>query len=216
MATEDSHKEPLRALLWSNGFVENETEILSYAGCSKVDSALVLGGFLQEKAPHVHLVVHRDADYCSQAASVTFVERLDRGGVAPFLTERNDVESYFLNAEHLHALNPSVSLDRVRELLLQATVETAAKSLAAIVNQRTTEAFQRRREGGPQPDHGEIAVRAQEEYAADPEGMRRGKEVLGRLRALLQTEMGTNPRIFFPSEHLRSVSLRAIAERVRA
>lgn len=216
VATEDSHKEPLRALLWSNGFVENETEILSYAGCSKVDSALVLGGFLREKAPHVHLVVHRDADYCSRDASETFVERLDRGGVAPFLTERNDVESYFLNAEHLHALNPSVPLDRVRELLFQATVETAAKSLAAIVNQRTTEAFERRREGGPQPDHGGIAVRAQEEYVADPEGMRRGKEVVGRVRALLQTEMGANPRIFFPSEHLRSVRLRTIAERVRA
>jgi hypothetical protein len=49
VATEDSMKEPLRALLWSNGFVEDDTEVVSYAGCTKVDAALVLGGFLHEK-----------------------------------------------------------------------------------------------------------------------------------------------------------------------
>ena len=65
VATEDSNKEPLQALLWSNGFVESDTEVASYAGCSKLDSALVLGNFLHEKAPSVRLVVHRDRDYMS-------------------------------------------------------------------------------------------------------------------------------------------------------
>jgi len=41
--------------------------------------------------------------------------------------------------------------------------------------------------------------------------MRRGKIVLGRLQALLQQELGVNPRVFLPSVHLRSQSLQDVA-----
>jgi energy-coupling factor transporter ATP-binding protein EcfA2 len=214
VATEDTDKGPLRALLGSNGFVEDDTEIASYTGCTKVDSALVLGGFLREKAPHVRLVIHRDRDYLSEGAARNFVERLEHAAVAPLLTARNDIESYFLNAAHLHALNPNVSIERIEALLVQATEETAAKSVAAIVNQRTAEAFRERRDGGAAPDHGAIAVRAQADYAADSNTLRRGKEVLGRLQALLQQELGANPRIFFPSVHLRSDDLQALSRNI--
>ncbi len=211
VGTEDSNKEALRALLWSNGFVEADTEVASYAGCTKIDSALVLGGFLHEKAPHVHLVVHRDRDYLSQDAADSFIERLDQAEVHPFLTESNDIESYFLNAEHLHSLNPALTVERIRELLTTATNETANKSVEAIVNQRTAEAFQQRRNGGAQPNHGAIAVQAQRDYDANQRTFRRGKDVIGRLEALLQQELGMNPRVYLPSQHLRSESLRAIA-----
>src|SRR5262249_31056400 len=65
VATEDTEKAPLKALLWSNGFVEEDTEVASYAGCSKVDGAVVLGQFLADKAQHVKLTIHRDRDYMS-------------------------------------------------------------------------------------------------------------------------------------------------------
>jgi energy-coupling factor transporter ATP-binding protein EcfA2 len=211
VATEDTDKEPLRALLWSNGFVEDDTEIASYTGCTKVDAALVLGSFLREKAQHVRLVIHRDRDYLSQEAADAFTNRLQHAGLRSFLTEPSDVEGYFLNAEHLHALNPGVTIERIRELLTQATTETANKSVAAIVNQRTTEAFRIRRDGGAAPDHGAIAVQAQADYAANPVNLRRGKDVIGRLQALLQQELGANPRIFLPSQHLRSATLQALA-----
>ncbi len=211
VATEDTNKEPLRALLWSNRFVEADTEVASYTGCTKVDAALVLGGFLREKAPHVRLVVHRDRDYLSDAAATAFTTRLEQAGVGPLLTALNDIESYFLNAEHLHSLNPAVALRRIEELLTQATTETANKSVEAIVNQRTAEAFRTRRDGGPAPNHGEIAVQAQADYAANPTVLRRGKDVMGRLQALLQQELAANPRVFFPSQHLHSDALTAIA-----
>jgi len=211
VATEDTNKEPLRALLWSNGFVEDDTEIASYTGCTKIDAALVLGGFLREKAPHVRLVIHRDRDYLSQAAADAFVQRLEQAALGPFLTESSDIEGYFLNAEHLHTLNPGATIERIRELLAQATEETANKSIAAIVNQRTAEAFRVRRDGGNAPDHGAIAVQAQADYAADPTNLRRGKDVIGRLHALLQQELRANPRIFLASQHLNSAALRTLA-----
>lgn len=214
VATEDTDKEPIRALLWSNDFVEDDTEIASYTGCTKVDAAILLGRFLSEKAPHVHLVIHRDRDYLSQPAAEGYARELRRARVSPFLTELNDIESYFLNAEHVHALNPGVSVERGRELLTQATNETAAQSIEAIVNQRTAEAFRQRRDGGAQPNHGAIAVQAQTDYAADPVALRRGKGVMGRFRALLQQELGANPRIFLPSQHLRTETIANIAREI--
>ena len=108
-------------------------------------------------------------------------------------------------------MNPSVTIERVQELIDQATAETADKSVEAIVNQRTMEAFRTRQAGGPAPNHGAIAVQARNDYNSDPSQYRRGKVTLGRLQALLQQELGSNPRVFFPSEHLRTDKLSGIA-----
>lgn len=172
--------------------------------------ALVLGRFLGEKAPHVSLIIHRDQDYLSTGAGNAFVNRLNQAGVGPFLTEHNDIEGYFLSADHLHALNPTVTVERVQQLIDQATAETADRSVTAIINQRTAEAFRERREGGAPPNHGKIGVQAQVDYGADPGRLRRGKEVLGRLHALIQQELGANPRIFLPPHHLRCEALRGL------
>jgi energy-coupling factor transporter ATP-binding protein EcfA2 len=214
VATEDSDTEALRAILWSNDFVEADTEVASYTGCSKLDSAQVLGGFLRSKAPHVRLVVHRDSDYMSTVAATEFDRRLTEASVFPLLTDCSDVEGYFLNAQHLHALNPAVPVDRIESLIQQATSDTAAKSVAAIVTQRTTEAFRQRQAGGPPPDHGQIAVQAHADFGANSTQLRRGKVVLGRLIALLQQEIGAHPRIFFPTEHLRSARLAGVAQAI--
>lgn len=214
VATEDSDQDALRAILWSNGFVEDDTEVASYTGCSKADAALVLGSFLRDKAPHVSLAVHRDRDYMSQEASEKFERRLREAHIQPLLTDASDVEGYFLNAEHLHALNPGIPVERIVELIAQATAETRDKSVESIINQRTQEAFRARQEGGGGPNHGAIGVRAAADYDADPAAYRRGKLVLGRLHALLQTELGANPRVFLPSDRLRVASIAEIARRI--
>ena len=82
----------------------------------------------------MRLVVHRDRDYLSDAPVTVFTTRLEQAGVGPLLTSLNDLESYFLNGEHIHSLNPAVSVPRIEELLIQATTETANKSVEAIVN----------------------------------------------------------------------------------
>lgn len=214
VATEDSDQDALRAVLWSNGFVEDDTAVASYTGCSKADAALVLGNFLRDKAPHVSLVVHRDRDYMSQDAADKFEQRLRNAAIYPLLTDLSDVEGYFVNAAHLHALNPAVAPERIETLITQATAETRDKSVESVINQRTQEAFRARQDGGGGPNHGAIGVAAAADYEADPQTYRRGKDVLGRLSALLQAELGANPRIYLPSVHLRVPSITAIAEKI--
>lgn len=214
IATEDTFKEPLKSLLWSNGFHEDDTEVASYTGCSKIDSAKVLGAFLCEKAPHVRLVVHRDRDYMNNDRVTRFEEDLTNSGVGTFLTDMNDVEGYFLNSDHLAFLNPAITSQRAQELIEQATQEMKSKSIEALVNLRTEEAFQLRRNGGGSPNHGEIALTAVADYDANPSKFRRGKIVLGRVTALLQQEIGNNPKIFFPSQHLACATLTNLSQSI--
>jgi hypothetical protein len=215
VATEDTEKSALRALLWSNGFVEAETEIASYSGCSKVDSAIVLARFLKEKAPQLSLVIHRDADYMDDETRHDFCEMLEGASTVPFVTEGNDIESYFINAEHLAHLNPPLDVTRIRGLIAQATADTKKSSLEALVNNRAE--FAHRAARGRRAavvNHGEIATRSHEEYEKDPSSMRRGKLVLGRVLAEMQRELKSNPRVFHPSEFLRNDTLRGLASRI--
>jgi energy-coupling factor transporter ATP-binding protein EcfA2 len=214
IATEDNGTEALKALLLSNGFIEDDIEIASYTGCTKIDSALVLGGFLTDKAPHVRVLVHRDRDYMTDEAADSFNERLAKAKIFPFITNASDVESYFLNCDHLHALNPTVPSVRIEELIDQATQETATRSIEAIINQRTAQAFKDRQNGGPHINHGAISTMAHYDYSVDPATLRRGKYVLGRTIALLQQELQANPRIYEPTEHLKLGRLEQVANTI--
>lgn len=214
VATEDTNQDALKALLWSNEFLENATEVSSYTGSSKIDSALVLGDFLRDRAPHVQLVVHRDRDYMSLQSSQRFEQRLRAANIHPLITALSDVEGYFLHAHHLNALNPAITIERIDEIISLATDQVRNESIESIVNQRTQEAFRARQDGGGTPNHGQIAVTAVADYDGDPTGYRRGKLVLRRVQALLQAELGANARIFFPSEFLRVEAVTEISRHI--
>jgi hypothetical protein len=156
-----------------------------------------------DKAPQVRLAVHRDRDYSSDEQATKFETRLADNKIIPLLTRDNDIEVYFISAAHLNHLNPTVAVSRIQEFIDQATDETRDQSIAAMVNLRTEEAFKIRQAGGPPPDHGAIAVKAASDYDKDPAAYRRGKLVIGRVAALLQKELGSNPRIYSPSEYLK-------------
>lgn len=214
VATEDAHQEFIRSLLEASGFPDEETEIVSYPGCSQVEAALVLAAFLSDKAPHVRLVVHRDRDYLPQEVVETFETRLRGRGVEPFVTSGSDIESYFLNPRHLAELNPPLTEADVQQLLDQATTDVRVENIKAIVNLRTEQAFKKRAQTGDKPNHGEIAVTAASDYEANVLGMRRGDLVLSRLKSLIQQQRGSNPSITTSTPHLANAELQAIKQRI--
>ena len=207
VATEDEDTSFVEHLLWSSGFNEDETEVVSYSGCSKLDAAIVLGRFLQEKAPNVKMIVHRDQDYLNADAIESFKNALANHQISAFVTTGSDVEAYYVNVNHLHQCNPGVTLQRIEELVEQALQETKAKSIEAIVNLRTQEAFRQRNKGGDPPNHGQIAVAASADYEDAPHTMMRGKIVLNKLKSLIQQEQGANAVVLADSPHLSMVEL---------
>jgi hypothetical protein len=215
VATEDEDKDAVRQVLWSSGFREDETDVLSYSGASKADAAIVLGRFLKDKAPNVTMVVHRDRDYLSDDDVSRFEQQLAQHDIRAFVTGPSDIEGYYLSPDHVSRQHPTLDKARVRELIEQAHTETREQSIKAMVNLRTEQAF-RRRKGGEQVNHGEIAVKAQSEYDDDPIKMARGKIVLGHLKSLLQKELGSNSVLVAPSPHLNDLRIRAVAEKIWA
>ena len=208
-ATEDSDDDSilaLKILLGCSGFNMKQTEIRSYSGCSKVEAALVLHTFLAEKAPRVRFIVHRDRDYMSDDAATKFNAQITGIGALSFLTSNSDVENYFLNAEHLSALNQGLTVDRAREIIQQATDSTKQKSIELLINNRT-EAAIRSRNGGPAHNAGELATKANADYEAAPEQWRRGKIVLKAVKSLLHQELKRNPVIFAATTHLVLIDL---------
>jgi energy-coupling factor transporter ATP-binding protein EcfA2 len=214
VATEDADQRYIEAVLEASGFDMDDVEIVSYPGCSQVEAAIVLGCFLREKAPHIRLVVHRDRDYMGATDSESFCNRLLSKNIIPFVTDGNDIECYFTNANHLAEANPPLTPGRAQELLDLAIHETADRSRAAIVNLRTAQAFRERNRGGNNPNHGEISVAANNEFSSAPASMARGDVVLGRVSALLQEELGKNPQILRVTPFLDIQVLRSIKEQI--
>ncbi len=210
VATEDDDPAFVENVLWSSGFNENETEVISYSGCTKIDSAIVLGRFLKAKAPHVHMIVHRDRDYLGNVEVEAFIEALKSHDIMAFVTDGSDIESYYINAAHLHQCNPAVPLQRIQELIEAARNETRDKSIEAIVNLRTQEAFRKRNQGGNAPNFGQIAVSASKDYDANPSQMMRGKIVLNRMKALIQAEQGANAVVLTTTLHIAVKELRDV------
>lgn len=215
-ATEDSAADSIKALhslLSVNGFKLPETDIRAYAGCTKIDSAKVLRGFLADKAPQVHFVLHRDRDYMADEVAQAFEAGIKSIGAFPFLTAYSDAEGYFINAEHLAHLNAGLSVTRAQELIDEATEKAREKSLKTLTNLRF-EVAQRERKGGKVPDVYEIAEAARKDYEADPVKWRRGKPVLNLLKQLIHQELGRTANIIEPSPYIAIPELQAISAAV--
>jgi hypothetical protein len=212
VATEDEDKDYVKEILWSSGFVEEDTEVISYAGCSKVEAAIVLGQFLRKKAPNIKMVVHKDRDYLSDGSIEKYRQSLARHDIHAFVTDYSDIEGYYLNAAHLSALNPELTGGRAAELIQQVVDACKDLSFSSIVTQRQQEANRRRAEGDGQFNPGDLAAEALRDYMANPAQMARGKVCLGRLRALIQQELGRNPTVIRSSEHLAVPELQQIAQ----
>jgi len=215
-ATEDSAPDSikaLRSLLSVNGFRLPETDIRPYSGCSKIDSAKVLCGFLAEKAPKVAFVLHRDRDYMEEEAATKFESAIKSIGAHPFLTLHSDAEGYFIIADHLAHLNTGLTVARAQELIDQATNETKDKSLKAMTNIKV-ELAQRERKGGKPPDIFEITNQIRIEYESDPVKWRRGKPVVNSLKQLIHKELGQTAVIIEPSPYLVVNELQAISQSI--
>jgi Fic family protein len=128
--TEDSTTGNLLAcLLKASGFQMEETQMISYEGCSKIASANLFAVFVKERMPHLKVLVHRDRDYLTNAEMEQQHQLFRRIDVRFFATDGTDIESHFLKAEHLNQLYPQLSLHDARLLVDQSIQEVLPKSM---------------------------------------------------------------------------------------
>lgn len=209
--TEDSLTENLKRVLQSSGLGDDVCDVWSYAGCTNVHSAKVLGNFIREHAPGTRVIVHRDRDYMSDDMAEKYQHDLSEAGLETFLTTGTDVESHLLVVDHLLAIALGISREAVERFVEEATAESREKSVERCINHWLSEAQRARNKGGPEPNAGRISAEANRAYDNDPVRYRYGKRVLGVVKSKLQEALGRNVELAQVSPALAVVQLRTIA-----
>lgn len=99
--TEDRDRRMLEILLAANGFPLAKCLFYSYKTSTNIEAAKLLTDFIRESAPLTQVVIHRDRDFMVPAEVVRVTENIESCGAIPFITMGCDVESYFLEPQHL-------------------------------------------------------------------------------------------------------------------
>lgn len=210
--TEDKHSTALKRILTSSGLGEDKCEVWSYAGCTNQGAALLLSQFIREHAPDTKIIVHRDRDYMDDAQVAKYQKDLEAAGIHALVTVGTDIESHLLNAEHLATVAQPLEANHLSQIIEQATQQGEVVSIEKFTNSLVAVAQRNRnRNGGGEINYGQIAARARENYAADPQRYRHSKTVLGIAVGLIQAELGHNVQVAQESAHLRLDWLNALA-----
>lgn len=209
--TEDQNTRLLRILLESSGFTMNETAVLSYYGVSTMKQLRPLVQIIQASNPTAKLVVHRDRDYMTDDEVREWEQKVRQLKVEPFATEGTDIESHFLNARHLAAVNDKGSESDFEDLIRRTRTVTKEKSTEHYVNGRL--AIERSRGTHAKIDHGKLAVEAGKAVENNPIANSHGKTVLKKLRTEFRATYGTELQITRPSEHVDVGDLRTISDK---
>lgn len=210
VVTEDADTSGLQTLLLSSGLTQDDFQIWSYAGSSKLDAASVLGQFILDCAPGTKVLVHRDRDYLTDVEVARFGATLADLGLLAFVPTGTDVESHFLHLPYLAELFPELSDGELQQLLNEATVAVREKSIEILINQRVEAAARVRRAGGDPPSPGSISTQAIADFDADPPRFRHGKKTLKKVRSLLQERHGLNRNIGKTVSHALAVPAMAV------
>ena len=133
-------------------------------------------------------------------------------GVEPFVTNGSDVESHFLSAKHLAAVNSGVSEADFQCLLDAAVAATRDSSIQHLVNGRID--VERAKGTQASINHGKLAVDSQKLYDQNPVNLSHGKTLMKRLRADFQTAFRTGLRDIAVSEYVAVPSLQTFAKKV--
>jgi len=102
--SEDSDMDMLKILFEHAGFPAARMEFRSYGTSSKLESALALATYIKELWPTTQVIVHRDRDFMTDDEANAVSERIRRSEAIPFLTRGCDIESYFVQLNHVAAL----------------------------------------------------------------------------------------------------------------
>ena len=209
--TEDALKRGLQVLLSSSGSPMDETLTLAYYGCTTPHNLRPLLELIRASNPKAKIVVHRDRDYLTDEEGTKWETEIRDMGAEPFLTLGVDIESHFLCANHLAALNGKTE-EEMDQLLQQATEACRDSSIEKYVNGRTDIAKKAGTFGSL--NLGQLATTAPQLVDDNPERYRHGKTVLKTARQLYQQDTGTNLQIIEPSSRIAVAELSALARKL--
>lgn len=215
--TEDStERKMLENVIKASGFNLSETDIWSYNGCTKVDSALILAEFIKKHAPSARVVIHRDRDYMNAEEIKDYKDKICINGNNCFITSGSDLESYYLSPDHIHNIFSDISLSDAQSIIQEATNIREDVSIKKFIDSRfRTEQINSRKDGKNFADVGKLSHDCHELYHSNPKHYRHGKMVYRELKNQIQKNFKKNPNdLLKQSESLSDPSLNIIAKEI--
>lgn len=195
----------LKTFLIANGLSEDEFVLHSYEGCTKVDFAKILEGFVRKQIPGVKVIVHIDRDQKVEGDRdlVKLEDDCEKRQLVLFVTKYQEVESYFCQPEHLAKVF-GLGNDTCSQLY-----NDAVNSLAEETKRKLTNFILRERRDislntdGKQ-DIAIVNAIVEKWYADFKNELCPGKELLGKLKSTIQTIHKLDPsKIVEKSEFLK-------------
>lgn len=211
--TEDALKRNLELLLEASNFPMSETLVLSYYGCTSPHNLRPLLELIRGSNSSAKIVVHRDRDYLNDDEENDWNVKMREMGAEPFLTDGVDVESHYLNAQHIANLN-GLPLAEVETLIGEATISCQNTSVEKYVNGRTD--LEKKNGTFGRLNLGQMAAEAPGLIENNRERYRHSKTVLKTLRGKFQERYDANMKIICVTEYLRSNDLTIIASKLPA
>ncbi len=209
--TEDERTTSLKTILESSGFDMQRTDVKSYFGCTSPHNLRPLIQTIKEVNQNAVIIVHKDRDYYTDLEITNWETEIRSMGAEPFVTQGVDIESHFLNSQHLAAVNNSLSGDTARDLIARAMRDTKQDSISHYFNGRCDIEKKARTFG--QLNLGNFAAQAPSVYDSGPLRYCHSKTVMSRLRQLFREANNTNLETQRRSDFISSAVLSAIARR---
>ncbi|MGV7106079.1 hypothetical protein [Flavobacterium sp. U410] len=199
------------------GFNMETTEFISYESRSNLLAAMQSCKIkLIDKPDLTDIIFHRDSDIFNndepdkdrvlKKLKSLNEDKFNKIRFHLFQTENYDIESYFINAEHINSLYPNYSIIQIESFIDEATEEAKEKSLDKLYNKIEIYRKQAELNGeGIKFSYPKTIEKLKQEYESNPKRYRYGKTVLGILKGKLQNGFGnidllqTTDKIKIPS-----------------
>ncbi|WP_369434489.1 ATP-dependent endonuclease [Psychromonas sp. MME1] len=195
----------LKKFLIANGLSESEFVLHSYEGCTKVDFAKILQGFVRKQIPGVKVIVHidRDQKLDTDREVLKLAEDCAKRELLFFMTKYQEVENYFCVPSHLNQIY-GVSIEDANakySLFIEELKEEAIRKLSNFILRERQELSLNK---SNKTDIATVSNLAKEWYEAYSEEFTPGKELLGKTKQYIQNELKKNPNdILNVSDSLR-------------
>lgn len=200
--TEDKGKDLIKTFLKSNGFVMDKVDIRSYEGCTKIDAAKVLHDYLKDKfnefCPTV--IVHRDRDYLPDEVISKQKQNFHNEGIKYFVTTGTDLESHFLDINHLVQCNSDVKRTELEVLRNEAISQNHEVAIDYLRKQEFGDRHAKK------PSH--LSPQIEELVKMKSDRYFHGKKTLKTLRKLFQDKFGKNLKVNCESKFLMNEILK--------
>jgi AAA15 family ATPase/GTPase len=204
-------KEFLKKFLLANGLLESEFVLHSYEGCSKVDFAKILQGFVQKQIPAAKVILHIDRDQKVDADRDVIKLRDDckKRDIIFFITKYQEIESYFCQPAHIKNIY-GVPIEEASEKYNEFIDDLKEKTKRKLTNFILRD----RRDLGINKD-GQVDIvivnkKVDAWYEEYGDQLTPGKELLGKVKNYAQSLSGDPNKIIDLSNALVSAEFKAL------